>query len=35
MPDEELAAGIGRPERVVRVKRSRLGIPAYQDRRRR
>jgi hypothetical protein len=33
MPDEALAALTGRPESAVRVKRSKLGIPTYRDRR--
>jgi hypothetical protein len=35
MPDEGLAALTGRSESAVRVKRSKLGIPTYRDRRRR
>jgi hypothetical protein len=34
IPDEELAALTGRPESAVRVKRSKLGIPACRGRRR-
>ena len=35
MPDDELAARIGRTERAVRVMRLRHGIPVAKDRRRR
>jgi hypothetical protein len=34
MPDGELGERIGRPENAVRVQRSKLGIPAFHDRRR-
>jgi hypothetical protein len=33
IPDEELAALTGRRESAVRVKRSKLRIPTYRDRR--
>jgi hypothetical protein len=32
MPDDELGARIGRPGNAVRIKRGKLGIPAYRDR---
>jgi hypothetical protein len=34
MPDGELGLRIGRPENAVRVQRTKLGIPTFQDRRR-
>jgi len=35
LPDEEVAAKIGRTARAVRIMRTRLGIPTARDRRRR
>jgi hypothetical protein len=35
VPDEELAARIGRTAGAVRIMRTRLGIPSAEDRRRR
>ena len=33
MPDAEVAARTGRSENAVRVKRTKLGIPTFYDRR--
>jgi hypothetical protein len=35
VPDEDVAARIGRPVNAVRIKRTRLGIATAHDRRRR
>jgi hypothetical protein len=35
MPDAEVAAKIGRTPNAVRIMRERLGIPTFEDRRRR